>query len=219
MLSPALTRALLAVSLGATSVALLASATGSPTADEGLRAPSSSGSYEARLTGAATTTLRGAVDRGGSSGQGRAAFVITLGAYSDDGALVFSRWDGTQPGPGTYGITEEPTKDGLTALVVTGPPTQPRGAFRAESGTLTITHSSREGLAGRFELKARGFGATDPHRDDRELTASGSFTTSPRAASAGIRRASGSAQPLRGPARPAGTASAGTGSGPGAGRS
>ena len=189
MLSPALTRALLSVSLGATSVALLAAAAGSLVADEDLGAPSSSGSYEARLTGAATTTLRGAVDHGGSPGHGRAAFVITLGAYSDDGAVLFSRWDGKRPEPGTYSIMEEPSEDGLTALVVTGPPTGPDGAFRAERGTLTITHSSPDALAGRFELEARGFGTADPHREDRELTASGSFTTSRPATGAASLRA------------------------------
>ncbi len=186
MLSLALTRALLAVSLGAVSVGLLASATEFFNDDLTLRAPNSSGSYEARLAGAATATLRGAVDLGAPAGPGRPeAFVITLGAYSGDGALVFSRWDGAQPGPGTYPITEEPTKGGLTALVVTGPPTRPRGAFRAQRGTLTITHSSPNVVAGRFELEARGFGTADPHREDRELTASGSFTTSLPVASAG----------------------------------
>jgi hypothetical protein len=103
--------------------------------------------------------------------------VITLGAYSADGALVFSRWDGAQPGPGTYPITEEPAEDGLTALVVTGPPTRPHGVFRADRGRLTITHSSPNRLAGGFELHARGFGITDPHREDRDVSVSGSFTT------------------------------------------
>jgi len=188
MLAPAVTRVLLTVSLGAVAVALLAGAAGAPPVDGDRGAPISSGSYEARLTGAATATLRGAVDRGGWPEDGRrAAFVITLGAYSDDGALVFSRWDGAQPEPGTYPITEEPTQDGLTALVVTGPPTRPGGVFRAERGTLTITHSSPDGLAGRFELEARGFGAAEPQRDDRELAASGSFTTSPPATSAASR--------------------------------
>ena len=186
MLATALSRTLLPASLGAISLALLAGAAGSPMADGTLRARSSSGSYEARLTGATTATLRGAVDRGDSPGPGdRTAFVITLGAYSDDGALVFSRWDGGQPEPGVYPITPEPTKDGLTALVVTGPPTRPRGAFRAEHGTLTITHASRDRLTGRFELEARGSGTTDPHREDPKLSASGSFTTSLPAASAG----------------------------------
>jgi hypothetical protein len=104
--------------------------------------------------------------------------VITLGADSEDGALVFTRRHGARFEPGTYPITEEPTKDGLSALVVTGSSTRPLGAFRAEHGTLTITSSSRDGIAGRFELGARGFVATDPHREDRELTARGSFTAS-----------------------------------------
>src|SRR4030095_13504432 len=108
MVSPALTGALLPASLGAISLILLAEANGAPRADAVLRAPSSEGSYEARLTGAASATLRGAVDVGHAPEHEDAACVITLGAYSDDGALVFSRWDGARPEPGTYRITEEP---------------------------------------------------------------------------------------------------------------
>lgn len=180
MLSLALTRALLPVSIGAASVGLLASTTEFFKHDWTLRAPSSSGSYEARVAGAATARLRGAVDVGRPDGENYPkTFVITLGAYSGDGALVFSRWDGARPGAGTYPITKEPAGDGVTALVVTGPPTRPHGAFRANRGTLTITHSSPDGLGGDFELHARGFGIADPHREDREVTVSGSFTTSP----------------------------------------
>jgi hypothetical protein len=188
MLSLTLTRALLPVFLGALSAGLLAGAAGSPKAAGAPQARSPSGSYEAQLTGAATATLRGTVDHGTPVGdQLPGAFVITLGADSDDGALVFTRRYGAQLEPGTYPITEEPTKDGLSALVVTGSPTRPLGAFRAEHGTLTITHSSRDGIAGRFELGARGFVATAPHREDRELTARGSFTASLPAEHAGIK--------------------------------
>jgi hypothetical protein len=178
MLSLALARALLPVSLGAASVGLLAGATDFFNHDPTLRAPSSSGSYEARLAGAVTGTLRGAVDHGGPATEAHPqSYVITLGAYSRDGALVFSRWNGAQPSAGSYTITGEPTEDGLTALVVTGSPTRPDGAFRADRGTVTITHSSPTGLAGDFELYARGFGVADPDRDDREVTVRGSFTT------------------------------------------
>lgn len=178
MVSPARTRALHAVMLGAAAVALLAGAARSLTAGSALQTPASSGSYEARLSGTTSTTLRGTVDHGGSPRPGpRTAFAITLGAYSADGALLFSRWDGGRPAPGTYAVSADPGTGSLTALVVTGPVTQPTGAFRAERGTLTITHSSPAGLAGRFELVAHGFSTADPLRDDRELTASGSFTT------------------------------------------
>jgi hypothetical protein len=177
MLSPALTRTLLSVSLGAAAIALVAGVAASAAADEDIRAASASGSYEARLAGAATATLRGAVDLGSPAGSPHpGTFVLTLGAYSDDGALLFSRWDGKQPGPGTYPITPDPSTDGFTALVVTGPPTRPGGAFRAQRGTLTITHSSPDGLAGRFELQARGF-RIDDQREDHELAVRGSFTS------------------------------------------
>jgi hypothetical protein len=57
MLSLALTRAPLPASLGAASVGLLAGATEFFKHDRTLRAPSAPGSYETRLTGAATATL------------------------------------------------------------------------------------------------------------------------------------------------------------------
>jgi hypothetical protein len=180
MVTPARTRALHSLMLGAAAVALLGGAAGSLTADSAAQTLLSSGSYEARLTGSSTATLRGVVDQGQAPGPSpRAAFAITLGAYSNDGALLFSRWDGGQPAPGTYPITDAPTEGGVTALVVTGSPNRPTGAFRAERGSLTITHSSPAGLIGRFELEARGYSAADPDREDRELTARGAFTTLP----------------------------------------
>jgi hypothetical protein len=185
MLSLALARALLPVSLGAASVGLLVGAPELFNHDQPLRTPSSAGSYEAELAGDVTGTLRGAVDHGGPATEARPQpYVITLGAYSGDGALVFSRWNSAQPSAGSYPITPEPTEDGITALVVTGSPTRPGGAFRADRGTLTITHASPSGLAGEFELHARGFGVADPDRDDREVTVRGSFTTSPSQAAA-----------------------------------
>ncbi len=104
------------------------------------------------------------------------AFVITLGAHGEDGAVVISRWNGTRPGPGTYGVGAEPAEDGVTALVVTGSPHRPGGVFRARHGTVTITRSSATSLAGRFELQARGFLVSEPGAEGRELTVSGSFT-------------------------------------------
>jgi len=146
-------------------------------AKQTLPAPMVTGSYQAHLTGARTAALRGTVDLGTTVGDERGtAFVITLGASSEDGAIVFTQATGTQPGPGTYPITEQLARDGVRALVVTGSPTRPTGVFRARQGTLTITTSSRYGMAGQFDLQAEGFLATDQDLEDRELTARGSFT-------------------------------------------
>jgi len=145
------------------------------------------GSYEASLTGAATSTLRGDAEFGPAPGAASGGpLVITLGAYSTDGAMVLTRWNGARPAPGRYTITEEPTRDGIQALIVTGSPDHPTGVFRAEEGTLTITSSARGGLAGRFELRARGFAAGDLEGEDRELAVSGSFAASSAAPSAAL---------------------------------
>jgi len=52
---------------------------------------------------------------------------------------------------------------------------RPTGAFRAQSGTLTITSASDTVLAGSFTLAATGFMASAPAAEDRQVSASGSF--------------------------------------------
>ena len=64
------------------------------------------------------------------------AFVLTLGADSPTGAVVFTWPSGPRPEPGVYPLAMDPAS-GIQALVVTGPPTAPTGAFRARGGTIT----------------------------------------------------------------------------------
>jgi hypothetical protein len=165
-------RVLIAGALTALSAGLSAKAPDGPEA--GAR-----GSYEARLTGAVTGALRGTIDAGNPSGTQPGVFVITLGASGEDGAMVFSRRQTGRPGTGTYSVGGGSGEGGFTALVATGSMTRPLGAFRAEHGTLTITRSSPDGIAGRFELRARGFMAAEPEREDREIVARGSFSALP----------------------------------------
>jgi hypothetical protein len=165
-------RVLIAGTLTALSAGMFAKAPDGPEA--GPR-----GSYEARLAGAANAALRGTVDAGTPSGTQPGVFVITLGASGEDGALVFSRRQAGRPGTGTYSIGGGSGEGGFTALIATGSPNRPLGAFRAEHGTLTITRSSPDGVAGRFELRARGFVAAEPEREDREIVARGSFSAPP----------------------------------------
>jgi len=135
--------------------------------------------YEARLAGAMAVELRGATAEFGTAAGSPGPFVITLGATSEQGAVVFTRWDGSLLAPGTYAITSEPSGDGVQALVVTGSPTRPTGVFRARQGSMTITASGVRGISARFRMDAVGFIASEPEREDRELSVTGSFTASP----------------------------------------
>jgi hypothetical protein len=107
------------------------------------------------------------------------SFSLTLGAYSDNGAVVFSRVATGQPKPGTYRVTAftgGPEKDDeFHALVSLGSATNPLGAFRGLSGTVTITQSSPDRIVGRYDLHAVGFMAADEDDAEREITVRGSF--------------------------------------------
>jgi hypothetical protein len=84
-------------------------------------------------------------------------------------------------------VTDQPEGNSFAALVVTGSPEHPAGAFRAEQGTVVITGSSPGALAGRFELDARGFLTTDPQTEDRRVTVVGSFTAPRQTDQAAVR--------------------------------
>ncbi len=135
--------------------------------------------YQAHLAGAITLELRGATAEFGKAPGSPRPFVITLGATSETGAVLFTRWDGSRPGAGTYEVTPEPSAGGIQALVVTGSPTRPTGVFRARQGSLTITSSRVGRISARFQMDAVGFLASEPEREDRELSVKGSFTASP----------------------------------------
>lgn len=138
--------------------------------------------FEARTTGDKLLTLRGAAEFGsGASGTtDPAPFVLTLGADSPMGAVLFTQPGGTRPKPGVYQIG--PAGEGVThAMVVTGSPTQPTGVFRARGGTLTVTESRDDFMAGHFEMEAVGFEAANTADEDRELTVRGVFTAAPSA--------------------------------------
>jgi hypothetical protein len=167
MLSIPLTRILIAGTLGAVSAGAVASPDISPR---------SLGSFQARLTGATAATLRGSVAVGNPQGDAaQSTFVITLGVGSEDGVVILTRRQGSWPEPGTYPISDTPSAGGFSALVVAGSLAKPRGVFRAERGTLTITHRSPEAVAGQFELRGRGFLAAAPERENRKVEVEGTF--------------------------------------------
>lgn len=132
--------------------------------------------FEARTTGAKVLVLRGSAEFGWVTGDAQARpFVLTLGADSPTGAVVFTSRNGDRPGPGVYDLTEGDA-GGIQALVVTGSPSQPTGVFRARAGKLTITRSRPDFIAGHFQIDAAGFEAATPMNEDRELAVRGAFT-------------------------------------------
>lgn len=167
---------LLPIGLAAT----LATATHTSSAHEGLV----SGAMRATLAGKAVFgPVVGARACAGSSCS--ASFSLELGAYSDNGAVVFSRVSSERPRVGTYKVSafgpgaESPEQ--FHAMVSLGSVSAPLGAFRAVSGTVTILQSTAEKIVGRYEVKAVGFLAADPDNEDRAITVRGGFTAEPAA--------------------------------------
>jgi hypothetical protein len=141
--------------------------------------PETPASFVAELRGVATATLRGGAEFGRARGSEHGPFVITMGAQSDEGAVVLTRWNGSRPWAGEYRISPDSTGDGIQALIVTGSIERPTGVFRATDGSVSITSSSLRHIAGHFELQASGFLAADPDREDHDLLVRGSFTAKP----------------------------------------
>jgi hypothetical protein len=135
--------------------------------------------FEARTTGARTITMSGTAEFGnGAPDAAEAPFVISLGAQSSAGAVIFTRLGGGRLEPGVYPLEVEGPSS-VQALVVTGSPTHPTGAFHAWTGVLTITRSQDDLIEGRFDIDAQGFEASDPGNERKELVVRGSFTASP----------------------------------------
>ncbi len=135
--------------------------------------------FEARATGAKTLTLSGSAEFGPvADPDGAGRLVLTLGAESPTGAVLFTRPAVTRPEPGIYQLAAD-APGAIKALVVTGSPTRPTGAFFARAGTLTITESRADLITGRFEIDAVGYEATGPAGEDRPLRVRGTFTATP----------------------------------------
>lgn len=123
----------------------------------------------------------------GPSAKCPGSFSLELGAYSEDGAVVFSRVSSVRPEVGTYKVA--PFQNGpegdaeFHALVSLGSVTAPTGVFRAVSGTVTITQSTANRVIGHYEVKAIGFLAAQPENEDRVITVRGGFTAEPAAMS------------------------------------
>jgi hypothetical protein len=140
----------------------------------------SSSRFEAAVHGAVQSVTRGAAEFGDIGPSEDRHFSLTMGAYSEQGALLLSRAGAERPAVGTYQVREA-IREGSAfhGLVITGSPSKPTGVFRVQRGTMTITGSSANRINGTFELRAVGFLASDLSREDREVTVTGSFTATP----------------------------------------
>jgi hypothetical protein len=108
-----------------------------------------------------------------------AVFVISLGVCGQQSAILFTRRNGTPLSVGSYRVSEAANgTDEIMALVLTGQPTHPSGVFRGQSGWLTVTSASDRLLIGRFQVDAIGWLVTEPHKENRSMTVTGSFSAS-----------------------------------------
>jgi hypothetical protein len=149
--------------------------------------------HSGRVEGTVQTTLAGQAVFGPTRGADNASFSLELGAYSDNGAVVFSRVSGERPKAGTYKVVAfapgEERPEEFHAMVTLGSVAAPLGAFRAVSGTVTILQSSAGKMVGRYEVKAIGFMARDPDNEGREIVVRGGFSAEPAASAASFEAA------------------------------
>jgi hypothetical protein len=137
--------------------------------------------FQASVSGSDSVSLTGRVAFGaaGRPGEPGSSYTITLGSDGGAGAIVFSRPDGATPGIGRHPIGEATVPDadgGFQALYIAGSAVDPRGVFRADSGTLQITSAADDRLSGQFELHATGFLSSSPDDETRRVAVSGAFT-------------------------------------------
>jgi len=136
-------------------------------------------SFKAELRGDVTSSARGEAEFGTVQNPDRSsgAFVVSLGACSHQGAILFTRRSGAPLEVGRYRISAGAEgEDEILALVLTGSPTRPTGAFRGESGWLVVTAASDRLITGQFHVHAIGFLAAEPNREDRRVNVTGSLS-------------------------------------------
>ena len=130
------------------------------------------------VTLAATGTARFGMVHGDT--RSPAFFSLSLGGPDGNGALILSRALAEVPMAGDYSVTNWDGRDSrganFQALFVAGTPSHPEGVFWGESGTVTIRHTSPGRIEGVFTIKARGFRAVDPDREDVTVTIHGTFS-------------------------------------------
>ena len=136
-------------------------------------------SFRAEVRGDITSTAWGEAEFGAVQNPDRSsgAFVVSLGTCSPNGAILFTRRSGAPLEVGRYRIsTGADGENEILALVITGRPTHPTGAFHGRSGWLVVTAASDRRITGRFQVDAIGFLAAEPQQEDRHVNVTGSLS-------------------------------------------
>ncbi len=110
---------------------LLASSARAQTADGPLTNNERQSSFRAEIRGDLVTSASGEAQFGAVQNPDRSsgAFVLSLGACSDQGAILITRRSGAPLEVGRYRISAGAEGENeILALVLTGPPTRPTGA-------------------------------------------------------------------------------------------
>ena len=113
---------------------------------------------------------------------GKPVLAISLGSTGASGALYLYTAGDQLPRKGRYPIimAREHEIDGggrwFHACFMAGTAEHPVGVFHSESGWVTITDVEGGRITGEFEVRARGFLATDSDDEDRWVTVRGTFT-------------------------------------------
>lgn len=104
---------------------------------------------------------------------------IMLGVTRSQGALALSLVGSQNARVGKYRVRPSgrrvSEKPQFQALFVPGAPNRALGAFRAESGSVTITRAEAGWIAGKFGIEARGFVAGQPDAENQRVTVRGRF--------------------------------------------
>jgi len=152
------------------------SGSGAISSGRGTTGPSS---FHAEVRGDVTGTAWGEAEFGSVQNPNRTsgAFVVALGTCGQQGAILFTHRSGAPLDVGRYRISAGADgEDEILALVITGRPTKPTGAFHGQSGWLVVTAASDGLITARFQLDAIGFLAAEPQREDRHVNVTGSLS-------------------------------------------
>jgi len=106
------------------------------------------------------------ISLGPTQGEG----ALWLFAYADEvlrpGRFQVANWLPEQPFAGRY----------FHPCFVAGTVASPRGFFHGETGWVTITASEQGRISGEFQIRARGFLASNPDDEEQWVTVQGTFT-------------------------------------------
>jgi hypothetical protein len=147
--------------------------------------PKTATSFTFESSGALSQTVSGGEARYGISPEGpdgRRELAIALGPTGGDGAIWLLTDAEGQLEPGRYPVVHSWAEPGMPGqrrfhtYYVPGQVEHPLGVFHSESGWVTITESVAGRIAGTFELRARGFLASNDRDEDQWVTVRGSFT-------------------------------------------